>query len=231
MIDWHTHILPRIDDGSKSVEESVLLIDSLIEQGIDTVVATPHFYADDGDVKCFVERRNASFLKLEAVNHSDIKILLGSEVRYYPGISRLDNIDSLQIGNTGLLLLEMPMAKWTEYMLHELEQLALLPNLKIVMAHVDRYLKIQPFQVFERLIESGILMQANAEFFIDFFSKRKALQLLQNGFIRFLGSDCHGIKFRPPVIGKAFGVIENKLGTDFVNYFNEYGRYMLKLNK
>lgn len=231
MIDWHTHILPQLDDGSKSVKESVLLINDLQSQGVDTIIATPHFYANDGDVSSFIKRRNGSFEKLQNANNSDVRLLLGAEVRYYPGISRLEDLDKLQIDDSGLLLLEMPMAKWTEYMLHELEQLALFPNLKIVMAHVDRYLKIQPFQVFERLIESGILMQANAEFFIDFFSKRKALQLLQNGFIRFLGSDCHGIKFRPPVIGKAFEAIENKLGTDFVNYFNEYGRYMLKLNK
>lgn len=231
MIDWHTHILPQLDDGSKSVKESVLLINDLQSQGVNTIIATPHFYANDGDVSSFIKRRNGSFAKLQNANNSDVRLLLGAEVRYYPGISRLEDLDKLQIDDSGLLLLEMPTAKWTEYMLHELEQLALLPNLKIVMAHVDRYLKIQPFQVFERLIESGILMQANAEFFIDFFSKRKALQLLRNGFIRFLGSDCHGIKIRPPVIGKAFGVIENKLGTDFVNYFNEYGRYMLKLNK
>ena len=154
MIDWHTHILPQLDDGSKSVKESVLLINDLQSQGVDTIIATPHFYANDGDVSSFIKRRNGSFAKLQNANNSDVRLLLGAEVRYYPGISRLEDLDKLQIDDSGLLLLEMPTAKWTEYMLHELEQLALLPNLKIVMAHVDRYLKIQPFQVFARVSPS-----------------------------------------------------------------------------
>lgn len=231
MIDWHTHILPQLDDGSKSVEESVLLISELHDQGIDTIIATPHFYANDGDVNSFVNRRADSFEKLQVANQNKARLLLGAEVRYYPGISHLENLDKLQIGDSGLLLLEMPMAKWTEFMIHELEALSLVPNVKIVLAHVDRYLKIMPFDVFIRLAESGILMQANAEFFLDFFSKRKALQLLQSGFVRFLGSDCHGVKYRPPNIGKAYGVIESKLGSDFLNYFNEYGYSVLGLNK
>ena len=47
MIDWHCHILPNMDDGSRDVAESISLINMQREQGIGTIVATPHFYAND----------------------------------------------------------------------------------------------------------------------------------------------------------------------------------------
>ena len=61
MIDWHSHILPGIDDGSRDVSESLALIEKLSEQGVDTVVATPHFYADDNSVDAFLEKRNKAY--------------------------------------------------------------------------------------------------------------------------------------------------------------------------
>ena len=60
MIDFHTHILPRMDDGSRSVEESLEMLDSMRQQGVKTVFATPHFYANDESVDSFLERREAS---------------------------------------------------------------------------------------------------------------------------------------------------------------------------
>ena len=47
MIDWHSHVLPQMDDGSKSAEESLAMLKMQSEQGVDTVIATPHFYAND----------------------------------------------------------------------------------------------------------------------------------------------------------------------------------------
>ena len=75
----------------------------------------------------------------------------------------------------------------------------------------------------ERLIQSGILIQANASYFADIRTKRKALSLLKNGNIHFLGSDCHNITSRPPKIGKAYEIIKNKFGEDFLCQMNEYG--------
>ena len=57
MIDWHSHILPELDDGSRSVAESIYLINMQKAQGVGTVIATPHFYADDESVESFLERR------------------------------------------------------------------------------------------------------------------------------------------------------------------------------
>jgi len=58
MIDFHSHILPKLDDGSSSSDESCKLLRCLATQGVESVVATPHFYADNESVERFLARRN-----------------------------------------------------------------------------------------------------------------------------------------------------------------------------
>ena len=60
MIDWHSHVLPALDDGSHSIAQSLEMLTMLKEQGVDTVIATPHFYANDESVEKFLERRERS---------------------------------------------------------------------------------------------------------------------------------------------------------------------------
>ena len=57
MIDWHSHILPAMDDGSKDVAESISMLGMQTSQGVGTVIATPHFYANDETVAAFLKRR------------------------------------------------------------------------------------------------------------------------------------------------------------------------------
>ena len=180
MIDWHTHILPGIDDGSRNVAESVLMINMQVSQGVSTIIATPHFYANDETVDSFLERRKNSFelLKPELPEGSP-KIKLGAEVRYYQGISRMADLKDLRIEGSKLLLLEMPTEKWTEYMVRELIELSSKNNVKVVLAHVERYLNLQSSAVLDRIYNSDIFFQVNAKFFTSFFSKHKALSLLK----------------------------------------------------
>ena len=133
MIDWHNHILPGIDDGSRDLAESVKMIEMQINEGVTTIIATPHFYANDESVEAFLERRNAAFDKLKSkLPMNAPEILLGAEVRYYQGISRMENLKALRIQNSKLLLLEMPMTVWTEYMVRELIELAAKSSFQIV---------------------------------------------------------------------------------------------------
>jgi len=71
VIDFHAHILPHVDDGSKNIDESLLMLKSLAEQNVKLVVATPHFYANDESVDEFIERRNVSY-ELLKVNVSGL---------------------------------------------------------------------------------------------------------------------------------------------------------------
>ncbi len=228
MIDWHSHILPAMDDGSRDCEESIELLHMLSEQGIKTVVATPHFYANDESVEEFLKRRKEAFDTLkEQLSKDAPNILLGAEVRYYSGISRMDELKKLCIEGTDLLLLEMPMMKWSEYMVREIIELASTSKMTVILAHVERYISLQSRETMNRLYDSPIKMQVNASFFLGMMAKRKALSMLENGDIEFIGSDCHNVTSRAPQIGKAFDIIRRKLGEEFLLQFDEYGYSIL----
>lgn len=229
MTDFHSHILPKMDDGSRSIEESLQMLNALAEQGISRVVATPHFYANDESVFDFLERRREAFEKLSAVLTADMpEVLLGAEVRYYDGISRLAEIKSLCIQGTDLFLLEMPEKRWTEYTLRELEDIACAGRVTLVLAHVDRCMEYQRADTMLRLHGSGVMMQLNAEYFNGFFSRRKAVSMIENGMVQFVGSDCHNMTDRKPEIGRAYKTIKNRLGSEFTDSLKKYTNEILE---
>ena len=229
MIDWHSHILPAMDDGSRNVEESKQMLQALHEQEIDCVIATPHFLANREPIDNFLARRERAYEKLSEVREEHLpQVICGAEVLYYPGIGRLEGFERLNIGNSNLLLLEMPMERWTEYTIRELGELSGTSGLAIVLAHIERYLALQSRDVVDRLCENGLLMQVNASFFNNFGTRHKAFKLLQMGNIHFIGSDCHNMETRPPRIGCAYGLIEKKFGQEYLLQMQEYNRQMLE---
>lgn len=222
MIDFHSHILPKMDDGSKSVEESCELLQRLSLQGVTKVIATPHFYADNESVSEFLARRKVSYEALSSKITKDMpQILLGAEVKYYQGISRLENLKDLRIEGSDLLLLEMPMCEWTEYTLRDVFDITD-GDLTVVLAHIDRYMPFQSSKLWERLVQSNLLMQVNADFFNNFLTRRRALKMLKNQTVQLIGSDCHNLTTRSPRIGEAFAIIQKRFGEDFVQYINDY---------
>ena len=158
MIDFHTHILPKMDDGSKSTEESIAMLKMQAEQGIRWVVATPHFYAEHESPQDFLQRRNHSYQSLQkeierqGLQDQLPKIRLGAEVRYFEGISHSSAVHDLKIENTDLLLLEMPFVPWSQRMIQEVKA-AQQFNLTILLAHVERYRKTQGFFFHKKLEE------------------------------------------------------------------------------
>lgn len=228
MIDWHSHILPCVDDGSRSLEESIALVDALRTQGVDLIVATPHYYANDESVDEFLARRDDSFRCLKgALCENSPEVVLGAEVRYYPGISRMAELKRLRIEGTKQLLLEMPTSKWTEYTVREIIELSGISGINLVLAHIERYFPLQSASVRDRLYESGIQMQVNASCFRDVFLKRRVLRLLDEGYIHFVGSDCHNMSSRPPRMNAAVEAISKRFGNDFLSQMTEYGYSVL----
>lgn len=228
MVDWHTHILPAMDDGSKSIEESVQMLRMLSEQGVSRVIATPHFYANNESVESFLDRRRESYEQLsEHLFEGAPEIRLGAEVAYYSGISRLPDLKRLCVEGSKCLLLEMPMSKWTEYIVKEIEELAHRGKINLVLAHVDRYQHFQNAKIWERLCESGCIMQVNASSVIGFTTRPRMLKLMRNESVHCIGSDCHNLAVRAPRIGRAYEIIEKKLGDRFVRKIKDFGHYLL----
>ncbi len=226
--DFHSHILPGIDDGSSSVEESIKLLEISAEQGIKRIVATPHFYANHDAPERFLERReNAKALLEKAIeNREDLpKIEIGAEVHYFRGISDSEFLPELTITNKRFILIEMPDSDWTDGMYSELESIYYQRGITPIIAHMDRY--ISPFRtrkIPEKFAKMPVLVQANASFFLEGgLTSRLALKLLKEDKIQLLGSDCHNLERRPPKLGLAAEIIEKKLGKEFLERIDRYG--------
>jgi len=215
MIDVHTHILPGIDDGSKSVEMSLEMLRILASQGVTTVVATPHFYATRNNPESFYEDRQRAREQLGQLPEDLPQVLLGAEVAYFEGISRSAQLENMRLGSSDLLLVEMPMSPWTDRMLDELRQIPGNLELQPVLAHVDRYLhRSQLPRYLEELLDMGISLQVSASAFERFSERGKMLRLVKNGCVDFLGSDTHNLEKRAPNMDIAARVIAKKLGEE-----------------
>ena len=229
MIDFHSHILPGIDDGSKSTKMSLEMLAALRAQGADTVAATPHFYATQRSVGRFLERRAQAAEKLLARLPAEApRILLGAEVLYFPGVGRMEELEELCLEGTRLLLLEMPFTTWSEYMVREVNELARSGRVTLMLAHMERYYFQQEPSVWDELLDNGVLLQSNAEFFLRFRTRRKALQLLRDGYIHVLGTDCHNMGSRAPRLGEARRRIEKHLGAEALRDVDETGEELLR---
>ena len=106
IIDFHTHILPEVDDGSDSLETSIAMLRAEASQGIRRVVATPHFYAQHDTPERFLARRTEAELRLreEMAKHPGLpELSIGAEVYYFPGVSNSDILSALTIDKKGVL--------------------------------------------------------------------------------------------------------------------------------
>ena len=229
MIDFHSHILPGIDDGSPDVETSLRMVKEMQRQGIDTICATSHFYATQRSPQRFLIRRQEAWEKLSAALPEDApRILLGAEVLFFPGISRMEELPDLCLEGTNLLLLEMPFRRWNDHEIREVAQIAHSGQYTLMLAHIERYYKQQPIDVWEDFLDLGILMQSNADFFLPFKTRRLAMKLLEEDRIHLLGTDAHNMDSRAPHMAEAMMRIEDKLGRDVLRRIHRLGREILE---
>lgn len=232
LVDFHTHILPNFDDGSKSVEESIQMLTLESEQGIKEVVLTPHFYPTEDDPKTYLERRKRAYetLVLEASKYEGLPTLyLGAEVYYFDGIGKWEGLKDLTIENTNYVLIEMPLAPWTNRMYKELEDIAHNLGLIPIIAHMDRY--IAPFKTHDipnKLAKLPVLVQVNSSFFLKPKTSFMAFKLLKDGKIQLVGSDCHNMEYRLPNMQVTINKIVSKLGLEMIENINAYEKQILK---
>ena len=232
MIDIHTHILPGVDDGSQSVEETVKMFEMLLEQGVDTVVATPHMYLDEDEIESFLKRRDEAVLKIQRYIGRDKRpaLALGAEVQFIPELCAMDDVEKLCISGTRYILVEMPFSEWSGYTYKALTQLYTARGITPIIAHVDRYLDFQKEndeKVLMNLKDANALIQINSSFLTFKASRRRALSLVKKNLINFMGSDGHNISTRKPEFITGFDVIYDRFGEKGLESF-EYWEDKIK---
>lgn len=189
-LDYHAHILPGCDHGSDGLKTSLKQVAMARSAGIKTICATPHFYPHRETVASFLKRRQDTYEQLRTGLASDDPcVLLGAEVLICDGMERLDGLHSLCRQDTDELLLEMPFYRWPESIWDTLFQLRERKDIRLVIAHADRY----PAEDIERLLQDGILLQLNVDGLRKPLHRKRYLSWIENGYVLYLGSDIHGL--------------------------------------
>ena len=197
--DYHSHILPEIDDGSKSAEESVQMLEKLSEQGLERVVATPHFYAHrEESVESFIKKRKSAYEKLCRKNIPVKEIHLGAEILMESGISECDGIEKLAIEGTNLILLEPPYYDCPKNLTDEIYSISYDYKLKPIIAHIHRYIGLYEKSEIEELLKIDAVFQINNQAFRNFREKHFVKLLIKEGYPLVFGSDCHNMTSRIP---------------------------------
>lgn len=201
-IDFHTHILPCIDDGADSREKSALMLRQLKKQGIDVVVMTPHYYRDEMTTAQFENAVKQSYHELmEIYSDADMpRLYIGSECAMWDGMSSTD-LSSMCIENTNLLMCEMPY-RYRPYIIDEFEELKVCGYLPVI-AHIDRYLKLYDRKELQRILDlENVIFQVNIKSLENYFIRAEILKLAKRGCSFILGSDCHDTEIRRPEINR-----------------------------
>ncbi|ODS31906.1 MAG: hypothetical protein SCARUB_02986 [Candidatus Scalindua rubra] len=209
MIDIHTHILPSLDDGAGTMEESIELCRIAADDGTKTIVATPHskdgvYEAKRDEILKMVETLN---LKLKE-NQIDIEILPGSELHINEGlVGSIKSGEVLTINNGGrFILLELPFL----FIPSGIDKFIF--NLKIngiitIIAHTERITAFQKNpEIVAQLVKSGTLIQVTAHSLTGNFGARERKyteRLLKDKLVHFIASDVHSLNGRPPILSKA----------------------------
>lgn len=196
MIDLHTHILPNIDDGSRSIDETFNLLKEAKEAGFEKVVLTSHYMEKYYETE-IAERE----VWIKAIQQNldtkgiDIDLILGNEIYFTENIIKLlEDAKASTLNNSSYVLFELPInvEPLNLYdIIYEMIQYKLVP----VLAHPERYSFVQkePELVYD-LIKKGVLMQANYGSIIGEYGEKARMvveKFLQNNMIHFLGTDVH----------------------------------------
>lgn len=219
MIDIHTHILPAVDDGSKSFEDSLKMIQLEIENGVDTIVLTPHYFKSELNA----QNKDLIFSQyeklLEKTKDFNIKLILGSEIYYSDEI--MDELISnkiITLGNSKYLLIEFSL--YDEYYNIPdvfLDIMAL--GYKVIFAHPERYVYLSVNQI-KKISELGCLIQINTSSILGDFGRKiqkKAFKLIKSKCVNFIASDAHSLNVRKPNLKEALQFVEKKVKVKIEN--------------
>ncbi len=221
LIDIHTHILPAIDDGAKNIEESISLLMQEKENGVTSVVLTPHFYPDIHILEEHIEKCNATFCQLKnLVKDMELpEIFLGFEVQYFTGISRCQSLDLLCFKNTHYLLLELPfLTPLSSTMLDEIVKINRDLGITVIIAHIERYRNDRLFKRLLKIVENeDARAQISSDFILNKDVKKTVTKLLKKNLVSYIASDAHCATERPVYIKKAFDELRTKFHPQLIS--------------
>ena len=222
MIDIHSHIIPNVDDGARSVEETFNILKEAQEAGFTDVILTSHFllnyYETNAQELIFWKEKLQEVLKKQGTKinlHSGMEIYITNQME-----ELLENKKILTLANSRYMLIELPLAtnvKYFDYVVYYLEA----KGIKPIIAHPERYKCVQKDpDIVEEYIEKGCLIQCNYGSIVNLYGREaeKTIKtLLKKNQVHFLGSDVHRENGTYLIILDAIKKIRKKIGKNKIN--------------
>ena len=193
MVDIHNHLLYGIDDGAKTIEESIEIIGHLKDIGITDIILTPHYI--NGSSYCSPRKVNEKLIKNLQSRVKDVNLYLGNEIYMNEYIKHLlNNRQICPLNDTNYLLIELPMSGVYDYYEDILAEL-IEAGYNVVLAHPERYETVKnDFDILYKLKDMGVLFQSNVTSLAGFYgtrAKETCERLVQEHMITFFGTDTH----------------------------------------
>ncbi len=236
MIDFHSHIIPNVDDGSKSVEETFELLKEAKEAGFSGIISTSHYMegyyeTDAAERSVWIKAISENLGKKDI----DLKLYLGNEVYITKNIiNLLETGKATSINNSNYVLFEFPMNSKPMDMydiIYDMLECKIVP----ILAHPERYSFVQkdPNLIYD-LIQKGVLMQSNYGSILGMYGEKAEIivrKLLKNNMVHFLGSDVHRVGSIYPKIQSSLKEIEEIVGEDKLDEISTVNPELVLENK
>lgn len=211
MIDIHTHVLPGVDHGANTINDSLTMLNSLEESGVKEVYLTSHYYSDTESVESFKNRYNEAYDLLLKEYGGSIVLKKGAEVLISPYFA-VESIDKcLLLGDTEYILLELPFWEKIPYWAFSVIEKLAYWGVKPIIAHVERYPGIRKNKrILKKLRKLGAYMHVDSD---SLEEDRFAEWCVKKGYCDFIASDYHFEKGYYS-ISKGLSFIEKKFGKE-----------------
>lgn len=230
IMDVHTHILPGIDDGSQSMDESIRMLAVAEKEGITDVIATPHYKGGRHNARPQTLQRLLQELRQRVAEAEiQVSIRLGNEILYFSEIEdALDEHLVFTMNGSDFVLVEFQPADRYGYIRNALDHVQSL-GYTPVLAHVERYAcMLKDRDAVRQLRDMGVRIQVNAasvEGELGWKVKRFTHGLLSDRLVDYIGTDAHGYDKRAPKIKNCAKLINRKFGSEYADcvlYSNAY---------
>ena len=222
MVDIHSHALFNVDDGSKSLEESIIMIKEAKESGFETICLTPHYLESYYENNKFENDKMLGKLKEELVRQDiHMELVLGNEVYINTNILELLEFEKItKIGNSNYMLIELPMNQELRYVKDIINELVN-KGIRVIIAHPERYKYVQKdISYLEQFLDMGVVFQSNYASILGHYgdeAKKTIKKLLKGKMIQIMATDAH----RCNSIYKKIDEIQKRLKKEIdKEYFN-----------
>lgn len=221
-VDIHSHILPDVDDGSESLEESIDMLKIAYDEGIHHIIATPHYRIGLSNPSP-EELQNKLKAVQDAARNMDenFQIDLGNELYYSQDlIEHLEKGQALTLAGTKYVLIEFHVLENYKTMRAGLHQL-IINGYHPILAHMERYECLyRNYKGINELIQLGVYMQLNiSDITGNFLNRRTSFckNLIEKGYIHFLSTDSHSNGLRAPRMREGLYTLRKKYGEEIIN--------------